>query len=358
MPVGPKCIVVSGIGMSTPVGRHAVQACASVRAGITRFAEWPYFQVTSEDGAVGLTASFFQPDLLLGNWCEKAYAMSHQAIAEAVFDAGLYDLERTGGRVGLFIATPGLERRGVDPEDHESFVADVREGGLLAVTPAHHQLIAQDHVGGTAAIARAVQALNEQSIDVAIVGGLDSLLEDECLEQLFAGGRLKTPNQPSGLIPGEGAAFALLERAGDLSRRHGKALGRLAAVVLGTESTPLGPEHGIRADGLTAVIRQVLAESGNAGDIHLVINDLNGERWRFLEWAMAETRSLAVLPNGWRLEHPADVLGDVGAAFGPSALCLSVRALARGYAGGKGVLVTSASLSGGRGAFTIFAPEA
>jgi len=357
MPIEPTAIVVSGIGMSTPVGRHAVQACASVRAGITRFAEWPYFQVPSEDGAVGLTASFFQPDMLLGSWCEKAYALSHQAIAEALFDARLYDLERSPLRVGFFIATPSPERPGVEDEDLESFLGDVRDGGLIAVTPAYREVIAQDHVGGTAVIAKAAQALKEQTIDIAVVGGIDSLLEDELLEQLLAEGRLKTPGQPSGLIPGEGAAFAVLERAGDLARRGGKARARLAAVTLGTESTPIGPEHGIHADGLTAVIRQTLADSGDPREIRLVINDLNGERWRFLEWATVEVRCLAALPNGWRLEHPADVLGDIGAAFSPSALCIAVRAMARGYAGGKGVLVTAASFGGGRSAFSVFAPE-
>lgn len=67
-----------------------------------------------------------------------------------------------------------------------------------------------------------------------------------------------------------------------------------------------------------------------------------------------ETRCLGGLPHGWQLWHPADCLGDTGAASGPTLICLAVRAFQRGYGGPGGALVTSVSDRGERAAACIF----
>ena len=86
----------------------------------------------------------------------------------------------------------------------------------------------------------------------------------------------------------------------------------------------------------------------------MIINDLNGERWRFLEWGMADARALSGLPPNRRLWHPADCFGDIGAATGAAHLCLATRAFRRGYAVGQAILVCNTSDGGERAATLVF----
>jgi 3-oxoacyl-[acyl-carrier-protein] synthase-1 len=84
-----------------------------------------------------------------------------------------------------------------------------------------------------------------------------------------------------------------------------------------------------------------------------VLTDLNGERWRFLEWALASSPALLGLPPDWRLWHPADCFGDVGAATGAVHLCLAARAFERGYAVGDGVIIFNAAETGERASLCV-----
>src|SRR5207247_7451298 len=112
----------------------------------------------------------------------------------------------------------------------------------------------------------------------------------------------------------------------------------VGTVKVEREPTPLGPDHPITADALSRAVHATL-EAEDPSRLHGVLVDLSGERWRFLEWALAETRFSMRLPAGWRLWHPADCIGDVGAATGLVHVALAVRAFARDYAGGGSVLV-------------------
>src|SRR5262249_36942600 len=99
-----------------------------------------------------------------------------------------------------------------------------------------------------------------------------------------------------------------------------------------------------------------LMADGRAGQIHRVITDMSGERWRALEWALVETRCLNVLATGWQHWHPADCFGDIGAASSVAHAALAARAFERGYAGAGGVLLFAASQRGERAAATLWPP--
>ena len=81
----------------------------------------------------------------------------------------------------------------------------------------------------------------------------------------------------------------------------------------------------------------------------LSICDLNGERYRALEWGFAQTRALADLswqdggPGTGETWHPADCLGDSGA--GSCAICAvwAIEAIRLRYSITKEVLLWGAS---------------
>jgi 3-oxoacyl-[acyl-carrier-protein] synthase-1 len=354
-----KEIVITGVGMKTAVGEHAIQSCASVRAGVNRFAEWPHFGASFDEDGTALIVSAVQPDLGKGSWVGKARTLLTAPLYEAVVDAGLFDFEHVqrqmgGYRAGVYLGVPRPDRPGTPTGGLERFADEVGTEIFAAFSPHRIDLFALDQVGGALALAEAVGDLEEARVDVAIVGGVDSLLHPVFLRSLHDAGRLKTPATPVGLIPGEAAAFLVLERADDARRRGLRPRIRIGPRALeGQEPSKRDPKRLEHSDTMARVVQRVLAASGGASALDRVIVDLNGERWRFREWGLVDTRCLAELPNDSELWHPMDCVGDVGAAFLPLAVGMATRALERGYAGEGEMLICAASDQGDRAAILV-----
>lgn len=352
-------VVITGIGMRTAVGNNAVQTCASIRCGINRFREWPHLGAGfGEDGAA-LIASATQPDLGNSSWVDKTLELIMQPLYEVLWSAELYDypalLSKLGVcNIGAYLATPYRDRPGVTEADYREFAVDARQHCISVTQAQKVELMPLEHAGGLAALAMAVDELQDGVIDIAVVGGIDSFLETEFLGTLLDAGRLKIETTSSGVIPGEGVAFVVLERLETAQRRGIPPLARIGSVARDTERVPLVGREPSKAEGLSRAVNAAIDDGGGPQDLHVVIADLNGERARFLEWALVDSRCLHALPTDRELWHPADCVGDVGAAFGPLAMGLAVRGFARGFAGRGGALLCSSSVRGERAAATIF----
>jgi len=362
-PGGGAAVVITAMGARTAVGNDAVQTAAAVRAGINRFARWEALP-DEFDGEAGVNAAFLPEDLGDAPWVAKAEDLAPMPIHEALWQAELYDFvaarqARPQLKLAAYVATPYPDRPGVSPDAYRLFAIEAREHCIAPARADQVHLISGEHAAGLIALARAVADLRSGAADIAVVGAVDSLLHGEFLRALAAAGRLKLPDRPTGLIPGEAAAVLVLERARDAQARGARPLGRLGAVAVDQEKIPLGPEHPIRAEAASRAVQSALqeGESGGAADIHRIIVDLTGERWRSLEWSLVETRCLGGMPRGWQLWHPADCLGDVGAAGGLVHVVLALRAFARGYGGPGGVLISAAAERGERAATCVFPVE-
>ncbi|MCC6507557.1 MAG: hypothetical protein IT423_00510 [Pirellulaceae bacterium] len=404
-------IVVTGLGMQSAVGSCADQTCAAVRAGINRFAQWQWFTPNAEDeseeeaGPTGVTASAVEPDLGDKEWTEKSLMLLLTPFFEAVWHAKLTDDQPANSRnVKVYVATPYIDRdlsssEADDPDDaddledsdlgddlgdntgdddDETDVAASR--GSVASTPSSvegvppsynmftklvNELVSEalnvtkvkffpnDHAAGGAAMAAAMHDLENGQADVGIVVGLDSLLHTANLEYLIDNGYLKSSANPTGAIPGEAAAVLVLETLKHALDRQVTPLASLGPVSLEMESYQIGDDQAITGRSLSNVLRSAVEAAGGAGQFFNVMVDLNGQRARFIEWATVETRCMHQFPRGWRLNHPADCIGDVGAAYIPLAVGLAARAMFRGYEDSPTVICSS-SLRGERAALSVF----
>lgn len=352
---------ITGIGMRCAVGQDAIQSCAAVRAGISRFREWPYMKAPMGDEETAVVGASVVPDLGDRHWIEKLEDLATQPLLESLWAAGLSHLVDPDGdatRWAVYLSTPPLDRPGVSEEDAVEFQEDVQETTLFPFELGAIAVFSNGHAGVLLALDRAMRDLAEGRLDVAVVGGVDSLLETEFLSFLLAERKLKTETFPAGIIPGEAAAFVVLEAVEHARARGAKALSCVTAVRTAVEAAPVSGEAPSRAEATTRVLQEELADApcGPPG-IHRIVNDLNGERWRFLEWAMADARALSKLPPHWRLWHPADCFGDIGAATGAAHLCLATRAFQRGYAVGQAILICNSSDGGERVATVVFPAE-
>lgn len=344
---------ITGFGAVTPVGLSAPATCAALRAAIPRMVEFEGWADAGEAPPEGMVAGRVPterlhgvpqedwpgherwklpppvPDQLIAPGDERLLELALPAAEEALARAG-----RPAGRMGLYL--------GLDDADHSGPLAESLARGLGAT----FDVVRGDRLGraaGLAALHRGLRHLREDRVDVALVGGVDSLLRRVRLAELDAAGGLKIGGAAAGIIPGEAAAFLVIEPGAGSPIAHVLGTAVTSEPTAGTDE----PNQGV---GLTRALRAAYAAAGGAPpDYPWVACDLNGEHYRVHEWVFAGLRAMNTQhnrPGGPRhvdVRHPADCIGDVGAASGVLNVVWASVALAEGYAGIDHAMVWGAS---------------
>jgi len=364
-----ETIVITGCGALTPVGLSAAATGAALRAGIARLQEIPGAFVDAsfndEKPACGgrVPLEWFEGEPTAEEWPgherfgaplppprhslvapggERVIGLAVPALQEAL--AAATGRQPPPGPVGLYLGVDELERDAV-------LSACCRQMAGMEVVPA---LFAEGRCAGLLALARAVADLRQGTVAGALVGGADSLIRAPVLARLREQGLLQSPAHPQGIVPGEAAAFLFLETAGTAERRGTLPQAQILALAQGEEPT-VGSEEPNQAVGLTQVLRQAIQEAGGLAAPPLVICDLNGDRYRAMEWAFASLRTIGGLHGEAVLWHPADCIGDCGAASGPLNCLWATQAFGKGYARAERALIWGAS-DNSRRAAAMLAP--
>jgi len=368
----PGDIVVSGLGVLSPVGLCVQATCAALRAGIARMGEIETHFVDGEllgkvpvIGGRVPTERFEEghvpdewpgherfevpppPSLerLVASGTERLVELALPAAREVLADA--HPARLRGERIGLYI--------GMDEHDATAPLVEPLKAALGdAVDPA--VAFPAGRAAAFAAFSAALEDLRSGKVHGAIAGGVDSLIRGPVLVRLEAAGILKSESVPQGVIPGEAAAFLYLESEESARKRGARILARLLSAGTSEEPTA-GTGEPNRGIGLTNVLRRVCQDAGGLINPPLVVCDLNGDRYRALEWAMASVRTVGRLHGDMELWHPADCIGDCGAASGALNAVWSIVSFLKGYAGADRTLVWGGSEGKPRGA-AVFAPAA
>jgi hypothetical protein len=263
-------VLVTGLGLACSL-HDVVTACAAARAGIVRARELPYFGVFDEDAVEFVPVTGHECRPLTGGFQGNArlLRLGVAALKDLFAYAGL----KPGGfsRTALFLnlRSPFLSWAGQssakDPQSderpergsrHPLMDALCRLGGL-PIAEELRFVLHGDHHGVATALNEASALLRRSAVERCIIGGIDSFLERETLELLNRLRLLKTAENPVGFMPGEAAAFFILERA-DVARQRGARIeAELVATSLVTEQAHRfsGPTPG---SGLATAMRRAL----------------------------------------------------------------------------------------------------
>jgi 3-oxoacyl-[acyl-carrier-protein] synthase-1 len=343
--------VISAIGMTTPVGINAAQSCAAIRASISAMSELDFTietdaldQVPIMGCSLGeLTAGYVG----LGRYTRLAVAALKDLLANARLSAG--ELDQTA----LYLAIPPAARSGVDSRLPSLLASRIAQWSGLERIERRARVCAEGHAAAARACEIAIEDLTRRAVDRVIICGVDSLIEHDTLRFFLAKGRLKTEDCVNGFVPGEAAACILLERASVARARGAPALAVIDAASTAIEPVTIWSHEPSAAIGLSNAVQGTLNHLGAWGPATVMVSDLNGEVYRAKEFGTAVTRVLSAIPGKWDVWHPADCIGDTGAAAFVISACVSARALARGYAKANRAFVLGSSDDGLRGAMAI-----
>lgn len=343
-------VVVTGVGLVTPVGHDSVSAPAAINAGIGRFRRIPMFLTKNGAGTAGASAYGLTDDR---NGSDRLLAMAVPAMQEALFAAEEFYDELDLSRGRLLICMSPAERPRYEDFDHDDLQTLLEASDALPLVGSA-EVVTDGHAGGALALQRAAQLLRDGTVHSCVVGGVDSLIEYPALNWLNEARRLRTDDHPDGCIPGEAAAFLVIELASKARARGAPPMAELLVATFGREEAHLFSGSPLQGVGLTNVLRESLAAiaSPAAG----LLCDANGEYWKMKEWSLAMTRVFSGVPAVPPLWQPAQSIGDVGAAAIPVLAAIAVAALDHGYLPGPKLLAWASSDSGGRGGVVIGAP--
>jgi 3-oxoacyl-[acyl-carrier-protein] synthase-1 len=360
-------VAITALGMVSALGQDSVTACAASRAGICRSGRLDYFRVRSRDAdevenvighaALMITKGFEDDTRLL------------RLLAAALADLRASLQNRPAIAPPFYLSAPAPLRSftGVELIQHEELrqsrlrkmaepqlesmpqaagQALLAKAAELAGWPYHPKLrfvSGSGHTGVAEAVAQALFDLRSGAVSNAVVGGVDSLLDEQTLGWLQATGRLKNAAAPVGVQPGEACALLYIEPQ---PVGLGHTLAFVSDVWISWETGTLLSGHPPVGIGLSQALTQASLRAGSLATHRTwLITDQNGENYRASEWGATVCRMAARCPAflDAALWYPAVSFGDTGAASGAVSLCLAARSFNRGYAPSPTAFVSSSS---------------
>jgi 3-oxoacyl-[acyl-carrier-protein] synthase I len=300
----------------TAVGPTGETTAAAVKAGISAYADSSYISRHREplkmakvpDDALPALVDTLRNTARLGEREKRAVKLMAPVVTTALDAAGI------DNPIACFLAAP-------EPMPGVNSVATpLLLDALVAQTGVrldrtHSRVIATGRAGGFHAITQAFQFLASSPQSFALVGGVDTFQDVRLLSRLDGEQRILFNGNPSGFVPGEAAGFLLL--------------GKLSTVESRTTIFPPGEamEEGhmysdqpYRGEGLALAVKDALQCAAGTG-IRKIYSSLNGEDFFVKELGVAMSRNQSALADAV-VHHPADCLGDVGAASAAIAIAL------------------------------------
>jgi 3-oxoacyl-[acyl-carrier-protein] synthase-1 len=191
------------------------------------------------------------------------------------------------------------------------------------------RIFAEGRAGAFSAIEGAIQSLSTRPQTPIVVGGVDSFLDLMRIAKLDKEGRVLGPRTTDGFIPGEGAAFLLLKSTGN-SDQHELING---AIVEGAATaSDAGHRYGnapALGEGLANALQQLRDRvSHSLPPVNACFAGFNGENFDGKLWGVARLRHNDFFSPAMTIRHPADCIGDTGAAAGAILTALASHAIA------------------------------
>jgi 3-oxoacyl-[acyl-carrier-protein] synthase I len=331
--VPDRSLAILHSGLVTSVGLTTEAACAAIRASVTNHSQTRFYDSDGE-WITGAQVPMDNP----ARGRERLLAMLELAIDECLEPYDVSQMRQTP--LLLCVAEPQRAGRldGLDT----FLLSELRKRRPSLIHPGLSGVIAHGRVGAGLALSHARTLLNDHAF--VLVAASDSLLLGPTLAALEANDRLLTSQNSNGFVPGEAAGALLVGRAPSAGSHlvcEGIGFAQEHAVENGDEP--------LRADGLTDAIRLALGDAGcELHDLDFRITDNSGEQYYFKEAALALNRILRRRKEEFDIWHPAECVGEVGAAIGPIALAVALTACRKAYSPGDRVLFHSGNDAGQR----------
>lgn len=318
-------LAITGVGMVTGVGLNAPASCAAIRCAIDNFQE-TRFMDNGGEWIMGCEVQLEQP------WRGKTKLI--KMAAAAINECLANNKQIVTKDTPLLLCLSEHERKGRVIDDDNQFFLDLQDE-LGVEFHEKSRVIAKGHIAIGVALKHARELLQEFKVKQVLIAATDSLLVAPTLSHYEENERLLTSQNSNGFIPGEAGAALVVEAV------HAKPEHQLICHGLGfgVEKAHVDSEEPLRADGLTAAIKESLGDAGcDESILEFKITDISGEQYYFKEASLAFSRIDRTKRKEFDIWHPADCIGEVGAVMGVVMVAVLKTACENDYSKGNSIL--------------------
>lgn len=303
--------------MVTPVGLGTVMTAAVIKAGHSAYKASAYFGLNHQpmtmadvpDDALPELVEVLQYTAKLSLRQKRMIQLAAPSLCDVLNDQT--ELEN----IPCFIAgSETLPHLSLGMSDLFIDALILQTG--LSIDKAHSKVFAMGRAGGFHAIDAAFKFMKETGRSFALVGGVDTYKDSMLLAKLDREARILSYGAAEGFAPGEASSFILLT-----NQKTSDSHTRIFSPGFAEEDGHLYSQNPYRGDGLAIAFKQALECEANT-NINKVYSSMNGEHFFAKEYGVAVVRNNHAFSPVFTVEHPADCFGDIGAAFGPTAIAL------------------------------------
>lgn len=310
-------IYIDAVSMITPVGGNALMTTAAVKAGASAYMlssiigrkfsplKIAPVPVSNED--------LWAPDL------SNEKPLYQQSRSKRMLALAAYALTEIlpscpDAPLPIFLAGPeSVPFTAIDGH----FLTLLSQAAPDRIDSASSRLIATGRPAGLQTIELAFRYLSQTNATHVLVGGVDSLIDLLTLGTLTNEDRTLSEDAADGFTPAEGAAFLLLSKV-----KTDRSISTLREPGVSTEPGHRYSQEPYRGEGLSnAVARALQNYSGPL--IQTIYSSMNGESFGAKEHGVSVIRNQKHFKPDFNVEHPADCLGDLGAAAAPVLIALA-----------------------------------
>jgi 3-oxoacyl-[acyl-carrier-protein] synthase II len=284
--VGLRRVVVTGIGMVTPIGAGRQEAWEGLLAGRSGFSPVQSFDASRHNSQVGAEIRGFDPDPWLrrldpsriGRASKLAVAAARMALEDSGIDPDRVEPERAGVAMGTTSGEPleverfndrflagEMDRIGDEMASlypcHSIAACVARELGFAGI----NAMIPTACAAGNYALAHAFDALRAGRADVMLAGGSDAFSRITYTGFARLGAIAPERCQPfdrnrKGMIPGEGAGVLVLEPLERAEARGARVYAELVGYGLSCDAHHMTAAHP-EGDGAVRAMERALADA-------------------------------------------------------------------------------------------------
>jgi 3-oxoacyl-[acyl-carrier-protein] synthase I len=331
-------LAIQRTGLVTSVGLTAPSACAAIRAKITNPSETRFIDSNGQ-WIMAHEVPLEQP------WrgLNKLTRMAAMAIGECLEDIP----QESWHQIPLLLCVAEHGRPGRLAGLDDQLFIDIQQLLGANFSP-DSSIVAHGRASMAVALAAADKLLEQKKCVHVLVAAVDSLLTWPTLSNYDKGDRLLTEKNSNGFMPGEASGAVLL----GLPAKNIEL--RCTGIGFAVEKAHLESGEPLRADGMSAAIKQALANAGHQmRDMDYRITDISGEQYYFKEATLALSSTMRDRKDFFDIWHPAECIGEIGAAIGLVILIVADAACRKNYTMGSKIMTHMAN-DGGQRAAVIF----
>ena len=313
-------------------GRGTEQLWATVRAGIACIKESYIFDQYAEPIQMGLVPEdALDPlpkeldGLGLPSGARRLLQLAAPTLAAIAADAG-------PGPLTLYLGLPELNS--ADNPWLDSFLECLADISQMPIDLSTSRLFPMGRASTFLALEAALKMLTDDPSGKIVAGGVDTFADLRRVAELDAQSRILGERVMDGFLPGEGAAFFIVK---DISTAPQEPAGKQVLLQSAATVADEGHRYGTApalGEGLSNAIEKLRAAlPDSVAPIACTFAGFNGENFEAKLWGVARLRHGDFFAPDMVMRHPADSIGDTGAAAGAILIALGAFALANGQDG-------------------------